>query len=615
MTERRKYELVLTLRSPFLFEGVVNTRVGVDSACIRGEAGEPIIPAAQIKGVLRDALERLALNTDLITGDKIDLLFGVPSKPTSAEQDRPERGQALFGDLGAPGCPTGSHTTRIEIDDSTGTVKRGALNVIELAAPLGAEVRFSGTLVISYDNRLDPVRIEKAMRAAIRLIPAIGSYKSAGFGEVVAAASSLDLLSGSALAPKAGDLTAERLVFDVRFDRPLLVDTSREADNVFEGASVIPGAVFKGAIAERLRLAGEDPEDERSPLGAALAALRISHAFPLSGEPGAAPCREALALPASVVFMKLEKAYLFADAIAAPGPGRGVLFNGEQAAPDYIAGGKDGDQDAFRAWFGLPRFGGRPLLRTHIAMNEDKDGHRIGMDERSFTAVDKKLYSTSMVGVGKHKWRLTVDSSAIADRQIAARLLSAFSGEMDGIGRTAAIASFVAAEEPDQDMSEGDIIDIVLTTPAVLFDPVEAGAVSALTMTERYRRYFETILGVTLVNFFARQSLAGQYPALRRRPYGKAYYPFVQTEPGAVFRLQVPPTARGKLDEALRLGLPVPDLGGQPATWKTCPFVRENGYGEIRLHRLQPDGADTAAGADTARPWVLVENVDFVEEA
>lgn len=347
MTERRKYELVLTLRSPFLFEGVVNTRVGVDSACIRGEAGEPIVPAAQIKGVLRDALERLALDTGLITGDEIDLLFGVPSNPAGAEQDRPERGQALFGDLGAPGCRVAGHTTRIEIDDSSGTVRRGHLNVIELAAPLGAEIRFSGPLVISYGSGLDPARVEKAMRAAIKLIPVIGSYKSAGFGEVVADAGSLELLSRSALAPAAADLTDQRLVFDVGFDRPLLVDTSREADNVFEGASVIPGAVFKGAIAERLRLGAEDPEDERSPLGAALAALRISHAFPLSGGPGAAPCREALALPASVVFMKLDKAYLFADAIAAPGPGRGVLFSGEQAAPDYISGGKERDQDAF----------------------------------------------------------------------------------------------------------------------------------------------------------------------------------------------------------------------------------------------------------------------------
>jgi hypothetical protein len=92
---------------------------------------------------------------------------------------------------------------------------------------------------------------------------------------------------------------------------------------------------------------------------------------------------------------------------------------------------------------------------------------------------------------------------------------------------------------------------------------------------------------------FARQCLAGGYHASRRRPYPD-YYPFVLTEAGAVFRLAIKgEDTRRKLAEALRFGLPVPRLGGNVATWRTCPYMPENGYGEIVLH--QPQGLSANA--------------------
>jgi hypothetical protein len=78
--------------------------------------------------------------------------------------------------------------------------------------------------------------------------------------------------------------------------------------------------------------------------------------------------------------------------------------------------------------------------------------------------------------------------------------------------------------------------------------------------------------------------MVGGYHAMRRRPYS-AYYPFVLTEAGAVFRLEiVDEEGRRKFTDALRFGLPLPDLGGKAVSWRTCPFVPENGYGEIVLH-------------------------------
>ena len=243
--------------------------------------------------------------------------------------------------------------------------------------------------------------------------------------------------------------------------------------------------------------------------------------------------------------------------------------------------------------------------------NKNENNDRKDIASRDFTAVDGKLYSTSMVPAAGYTWQLTIDASQIEDEQIAAKLLSSFDGEMDGIGRTAAIATFKQVEDSRQDEVSADVVDIMLVTPAVLFDPIKGEAVTGDSAEKLYRDYFAKYLDAELVNFFARQSFAGQYPAVRRRPYGKAYYPFIQTNPGAVFRLQLTSEpAKKKLQEALRFGLPVADIGGAPATWKTCPFVPENGYGAICLH--DPKATFHPKNAATIK-WLDKGDLEFAE--
>jgi CRISPR/Cas system CSM-associated protein Csm3 (group 7 of RAMP superfamily) len=583
---RKAYTLKLVLKSPFMFEGVVNNRVGVDSAYVRGESGEPVIPASQVKGVLRDALE--VLIGKLLSAEDVALLFGSASANSGAgEQDRPDRGLALFQDLSAVGPLSTSETVRIEIDDETGTVKKGHLQIVELAAPFGQPVAFEGKLVIRYARGLDAARIEKAVRAALKLIPAIGAYKSAGFGEVVNEECSLTettTAAGAAIDPA----QAVRTAYHVTFDCPILVDTTRVADNHFKGAAIVPGSAIKGALAEQLALAGENPEDEGSKLGEAISTLTVSHAFPIDAQG-----RELdLPIPDSVFTCeraskdyKGEKEHLFVDGILAPQPGMGLIISGAVVAPDNVATGKDKDKQLFRAQFDRPSYEPDWLVRTHIGMNEDRVGERIAREKRTFTAADEKLYSSQMVGTRNKTWRIVVDPSRIEDKSLAAKLMSMLEAGLDGIGRTAASATFKRSALSDQTMPEANVVDILLLTPAVLFDPAEAGGQFAKA---RYKAYFQSQLDVELVNFFARQSLAGQYPAMRRRPYGRnVYYPFVQTRPGAVFRLKVSGAeGRRKLGDALKFGLPVPPLGGKPASWRTCPFVPENGFGRIALHRI-----------------------------
>ena len=63
------------------------------------------------------------------------------------------------------------------------------------------------------------------------------------------------------------------------------------------------------------------------------------------------------------------------------------------------------------------------------------------------------------------------------------------------------------------------------------------------------------------------------------------------TEPGSVFALTVRDPA--KLNDLLRHGLPAVKLTGnvlKKLTYQKCPFVPENGYGEVSL--LDAAGVD-----------------------
>ncbi|MGB8899356.1 MAG: RAMP superfamily CRISPR-associated protein, partial [Methylocella sp.] len=192
MSEIVRLSVALTLRSPFMFQGLANAMLGIDAANLRGESGRPVIPADQIKGVLRAACEVLKDHKlDIAPEALLNRLFGAES-PKHKENDfesydRPHRGLLIAGDLAA-GLPEKSEltTTRIEIDDETGAVKSGALQVVELVAPFGKEVAFKGEFVLLAEKGVEPEQVESLLSRALALVPAIGAFKSAGFGEIVA---------------------------------------------------------------------------------------------------------------------------------------------------------------------------------------------------------------------------------------------------------------------------------------------------------------------------------------------------------------------------------------------------------------------------------------------
>ena len=582
MSLRVAYRLEIAVRSPFLFQGLTNTLYGVDAAQLRDETGWPIIPADQVKGVLRAAMAVLADRApSVIVLEDIARLFGKKSGAEdqtgeiSGEQDRPERAAALFGDLAAElGAADSAHWTRIKIDDDLGAVESSALQVVELVAPFGKVAAFSGPLVIRYDDSLDRKRIEDALRKALALVPAIGAFKSSGFGEVVGEECSLVEDRDDDPRPLALPASGQeigRFQVEITFDRPVIVDARRITDNLFAGSTVVPGAALKGAFAERLMRAGENVEGDTL-IGRALAALRISHAFPVDGRGK----RFELPVPNSVLHSRLEDSTKFGDALLS-GFGKACLIDGlpgdhpidwKSKVFDIFAG-KETDDDWDDEIAEYPR--------THVAIDADT---LIAKDQALFSTISRGVLMAD--GKTKRKWRFTLDTGQIDDRDLAARLAAAFREGLDGVGRSSATASIdrfesVDCSEPEAVSGHGNRYAVTLITPAIMADPRD----QKTPIFDAYRAYWKRAAGAELVNFFAHREMMGGYLAVRRRLFGSAYYPFVVTKPGSVFLLETDDPE--KLKNCLRYGLPVASLSGTRTAlnWRSCPFVPESGFGEI----------------------------------
>lgn len=581
MTHRVEISLSVTLASPFILPGLGAAALGIDVAALRDEQKRPVLPGDQVKGLLRAAMVSMKEAVAATQQDIIDL-FGQPSSEGTGtgEGNVPERGSLITGDLVATGANLAikqeNTLTRIAIDQKTGTVQRGALQVIELVAPLGEHVEFLGTAIL-YASPGAAQRWVSLLEKAWALVPAIGSAKSAGFGRV--AAQSLRAGPPTLILPPLEKTAYPPTVWlDVTFDRRLLVDAQRLSDNVWRGSTIIPGTVIKGALARMLKLAGEEPTT--GPLGDALQTIRVSHAFPLDCEG-----RE-LDLPIPLSAVKLDGQCSVRDVLLVRHGAVPFGANGE--LPAY-----QGDWKGRDTTDGLPhqsQMSFSPRLHTRIGEN--------------YTAADGDLYGD--IGLSpwlkpdegiKRCWRLRIDRHD-ADQDWYARFLDLLLKRgLDGIGKTGASAQFIRTEREHfirterehwplvQPVAPGTPLwAVTLITPTMMLPQTELPD-DAEALEKAYAAYWSQALGqgCRLRRFFAAHRLAGGYIGIRRRHFGNdQYHPFVLTEPGSVFLLQ------GDLKDGLQrlMGQGLPAHGKKPHDWRTCPFLPENGFGDFRLNLI-----------------------------
>lgn len=550
--ERR---LRLRVESPFVSHGLTVAAWGIDIAQCRDAKDRVVLPAELIRGNLRHAFAEIGR-------DPVPL-FG---------QKETDRGGLILGDLVAQLDQGGKlqFLTRVAIDDATGAAQGGALFSIELARPIGQVVTFEGPLVVFAADET----VFDDLRAALERIVAVGAFKTVGFGVVVDWA--LDLVPdqvasrplASRPAPRA-DL-GDRVEVTLQFDRPLLVDARRVANNVFQGQAVIPGGVLKGALAARVRRGGWDGLDQ------ALSRMRIGHAFPV-GEDGRLSHRP---LPLSLVIG--EQGGAVRDLLLAPPDAPPPLLNGQ--APRFALDWKPAEAGAVRKHLGWPaEVEFNFLTRTRTAI-----------DRETGQSSESQLFSYSALIPGKWCWQAEIERNG-ADPAAFALLLAVLEEGLDGIGKTDARAAIdlAPADLPPESVRSGTSWAVTLRTPALLNGDPQRLYPNPDLMADYGAYWARAVPGARLVTFFATQRLAGGWQAKKARR--TAYYPFLLTEPGAVFLLEGgDPATYAALR---RSGLPLPDWLAE-ATWQTCPFVPENGFGAFDLGVV--DHADLLPGGANA---------------
>ena len=587
--KRHHFEVDVHLESPFASQGLWADALGVDTPLVRDHQGRLIIPGSLLKGVLRHILtEMTRQGARQVEQSDLDCWFGKGSgdafDPESQEADHfaPAPGRVVFRDLicEAEGSEKEAALTRVAIDPNMGSVKKGALLVVELPFPLGQEVPFKGRIVLFGDDE-QAKRFKEAVRLALEFIPSLGGMKSSGFGRVTGTPV-ITLTSSQPLAAAADteDQTGDRLVFDLVFEDPFLVDAELLGQNMFQGSPIIPGGVIKGSLARMLELAGMLDAD----MGAALSQVLFSHAFPLHQDQDRRP----RAIPHTILSTG-KKLY---DCTNKQTIGK---WKNNLAAwsPDW----KASEWATARELFGWPK---PPPYHVRT---------RTAIDYRTHAAREAQLFSYRLINPMGYKWRFVLDRGD-ADSDNYARIVSALLGGLDFVGKTAAQAECSLADDAQagevtakpRDDNGKRLWRVTLQTPAALFSANkcrrdESGRPPDLEAI--YREYWQHVfkwyghdnVEFSSFSFWASQKWDGGYRARRYPEKPGRYLPYALTQPGSVFIMSLdeqtisPGDQQEVFDHLARRGLPLFNAGARsaPDLWKTSPYPPENGYGEVRV--------------------------------
>lgn len=590
----RRWTLTLVLRSPFATRGLAAGH-GVDTPLARDGAGRVIVPGTLMRGLLRDAARRIALAApDRPETGSVAALFGCGSgagREAGADADawrvanEPLRRLIDVTDLVTPDAPTAGTITRVSIDPNRGSVREGHLQVIELPYPLGREVTFTGTVTL-HGTRVPAEHADWLLRRALALVPAVGAFKSAGFGAVVRA--DLSPAGGEALQPApaaaaraAADAAADAadVLVALTFDRPFLVNAERAAPNLFKGDAVVPGAVLKGALAETLSRDGLLCEG----MGALLSGITVGHAWPVAAaDAGAAltgRTHRRRVLPLSLAKRRDRggRGGGFVDRITAAD----ATDDLRHGVPTFEADWKDGERADAHVAFGIPAVQPARDVRVRTAFDSEKG---IALYDQESEAGQLFVYSAVVPThhVWVSRWAMPED----ADPSLLAVLRRRLAAGLPGIGKTRAVAAAEVHPLPQDLLSVPALPkegwSVTLESDALIND---LGALrDGRELAADYAAYWEE-QGFTLVRFFARQRLAGGYQALRYPQRDDRYEPYLLTCAGSAFLLMPgsgasPEEARRTLGTLVRSGLPLAGAVARPG-WRHCPFVPQNGFGAI----------------------------------
>lgn len=613
-----EFRLKLTLAAPCLSQAAGAMALGVDAAMQRYD-GKPAFNGSQIRGNLRHLL---AYFVDELGGygglthKDIKHWFG-PEEGTEAETQR----AALTFDWAwtqdevrdASGNSAQDMRYRITLDDD-GSVKPGHLQVIEAPYPVGAQVSFCGSILARIDpdaprdahnNRDAITHLRHWLTKAAQALPAIGAFKGAGFGRVLAA----ELTGGEALTASAHPAKGkpnkkwakERIGIVLRPDRPfhLAVDVPHQPQNNRRlYPAQIPGAAIKALMA---RAWNDNPStdadlNERFAFNQLVVTNALAAA---SGRVGRHPT-----LPLSLALVDQDP----------PGTKARLVDLALCRTPCLIRGGNDWKAPRF-----LPDWKERELSDVEQQAHGNKLAPEVSAILSVRTAINRdskvsdegRLFALEVTEHKDHRWCADIDLALVEEgrrEDVVRNLKELLSKPLYGLGKTAATLHVeLQIKGPCTIPNEPAVRDpliLSLRSPArMLPDELDLSAINDdQTLHALYDAYFRQCSDdmLRLSHCFAQQEMVGGEFYRVHHLHARDYRPVWLSRAGSVFVLSIDADAdltslKALLREWTRAGLPP---HGNPSAWdwKENPFLRQNGFGEILLN--DPLHAKLAPKAD-----------------
>ncbi|MEI6758513.1 MAG: hypothetical protein WCK85_11710 [Chlorobium sp.] len=474
--------------------------------------------------------------------------------------------------------------------------------------------------VISFFSQgAEAALIAKYLTLGLKWITAFGGSKGSGFGRLESVTTELHKVDFSL--PQNIDISgvSDGISLHLEFIDDLLIGGITRGTNFIESETVIPGGVIKGSLArflnqlcgtvsgtEKIALGNRNVADRFPRLARYFSALQFSHAFPVYMSQELRP----VVIPFSAVKTSSgEGRDAYYDVALLEKPSLDI----HNKAPEFQVNWKNtGDLQEYFGW----------------ASCDIINKTRTSIDSETRRAKDESLYTFQYLtpfkaGSEKEKvkWIANLrfpELEPLEQEELCAELIEAIHQGWNVLGKRDSRFRFTVHDRLAEDILlpqsdvvvDEDIAIVLLQTDALMFD---GNAIAANhqkpDLQSIYNDYWEEITehSCKLERFFARQKFSGGYLAKRYQLY-RPYYPFILTEAGSVFVLKINNKEKAEpiLQRLQKQGLPLPASITQRVPknrehWELCPFVPENGYGEIRINQrwhsrlmqVNPEGAES----------------------
>lgn len=603
--ELHTWPLELQLVAPFSTGGTQTAGFGTDEALLRDRNGIPIVAGSHLLGHFRHFLEsvrkaeiekNIAVEKQLVPDAMFKRWFGLEGRQIIRSDDdtdqnataslNTERGLLTISDLrleDGPGLEA-TNRDRIRIDPQRGSVKEGAWLVSEQIAPTGTICTFGNLDTASitlFATEAEANYFDAAFVLFAESLVAIGGNKGAGFGWLnKSGGHGLELGRRSVVQFKPAQIehcTRDApLKIQFMLDGLLLIEPEIGSGNLQITSYDITGGALKAALAEAGQLLIEDFDNKH---GSALSKMTIRHALADFGRTGdRRPC-----CPVSLAFAETDDYEVLVDAF-------GASAEALRFQVDFKSKHWDKLQSHFPSADSAPEYTRVSRTRTAIA-----PGH--------YTAKPSQLFNYQLIdGSGFKQVRphwiteITFCDLNKEELQSASAILGLLQSGCVRIGKMRArivVTSFQNDEFAQPIQSSSDF-RLKLATDALLLAEKDIESLRAgKSLSSIYQDKFQRMLGpfgaaIDWARFdhLAEHRWIGGAKVMRFIDYEEAYFPYLITKAGSVFRLPILPDARSEdleeltntLSKWMKTGLPAqPGLGD----WKSCPFTPENGYGEL----------------------------------